>query len=408
MNINGIKRLAESLTDEAREKRYQYLLRLWIIDNSDELTLNGKVVSEKARFLMKISNYKIEPQPKSFIASKKKNGKELKESDFLSLEIKRIKGFIQQLKENESNETIETLKPYLKELKSKTAPIELIKEIEINLFKEKVLDKKSIYYYSQFIIDWYNTRSEELKKNKNLNSKFELLDNYNFLFRIYFANVIKLVEYSINYEFQPHEVLMFNIKKKELKENVKSLHEFSSTIKRNILKGEYNEAIKIQEYCLLVTLEIKKYLEKICTINIEKTFLKKHFQIIINEIENSIDFDKIKFLKENEKPKIEQSNSLRPNRTDIAFFVFFTTQNKELILNNNFPSDKAWIEIGNMFDKNSKNIQQAYNLIVLNEAERLKKSKIKNIEQVFDKMLDEYPKAKKDAKITLNKAYLNS
>ena len=102
------------------------------------------------------------------------------------------------------------------------------------------------------------------------------------------------------------------------------------------------------------------------------------------------------------------SGKLRPNRTDIAYYIQYMSETKSLKLENPFPSDKAWKEIGDMFQKNWKNIQQAYNTISLNREERLKPSKIKNIEFVIKELLPSQDKALKLAKDELNMAKLNS
>ncbi|WP_073176430.1 hypothetical protein [Flagellimonas flava] len=89
------------------------------------------------------------------------------------------------------------------------------------------------------------------------------------------------------------------------------------------------------------------------------------------------------------------SNGNRPNRTDIAYFCFYTSESKELITENSFPSKKAWKEIGAQYSKDDTNIQKAYNRIANNKGERLKNSKADNINFVLKEMLENYPKAKK-------------
>ena len=81
---------------------------------------------------------------------------------------------------------------------------------------------------------------------------------------------------------------------------------------------------------------------------------------------------------------------------------------KSLKLNNPFPSEKAWVEIGEKYNKNSKNIQQTYNLISSNKNERLKMTKIRNLEYVIEFMLISKENALKLAKDELNLAQLNS
>ncbi|QCX00117.1 hypothetical protein FGM00_08370 [Aggregatimonas sangjinii] len=87
--------------------------------------------------------------------------------------------------------------------------------------------------------------------------------------------------------------------------------------------------------------------------------------------------------------------SARPNRTDIAYYCYYTSETKELKTNNLFPTKKAWKEIGELFGKDDTNIQKAYNKIYSSKTERLKNTKTRNIEYVLDNMLATYPKAKK-------------
>lgn len=97
----------------------------------------------------------------------------------------------------------------------------------------------------------------------------------------------------------------------------------------------------------------------------------------------------------------------RPYSTDIAFFCYYTSESKELITENPFGSKKAWREIANIYKKDDTNIQKAYNRIFCNKVERLKQSKIANINYVIDNMLDDYPKAKKLALEELKSAKMN-
>jgi len=101
-------------------------------------------------------------------------------------------------------------------------------------------------------------------------------------------------------------------------------------------------------------------------------------------------------------------SGLRPNRTDIAYYAFYSNEVKTLQTEHSFPSDKAWTEIGEQFSKNSKNIQVMYNSIVSNSEERLKKGKINNLEYVINNMLKGDEKALKLAKTELKQAKLKS
>lgn len=409
MNITGIKRLAKSLSDDKRESKYKYLYSVWVLENSDKWFIDGVEVSEDKKFMIKCANYNIKPKPESFVASKTKNGKELYESDFLKVEIKRIEQYLKQLIEDDDFIIDEkNLNSYILELKSKLAPKEFAESVVKNQFEKIALDKKSIFFYSKFIVNWYNQRKTELENNDNLNTNIDLLDSFLFLHRSYFTDVIKIIDFSINYNYQGHEIMKFEIRKTKLKDTAISLSQFSDIIKKKTLKGNYIEAIKIHDFCLQITDEVKSYLVRHYKIEIKNTFLENQFNSIIEKLKNSIDLEKIKFLKENEKSIKKQPNTLRPNRTDIAYFIFYTSQCKELILSNNFPSDKAWNEIGDLYNKNWKNIQTAYNIIANNKSERLKKSKKKNLNYVIEEMLNDYPKAKKEAQSELNTLKLNS
>lgn len=102
------------------------------------------------------------------------------------------------------------------------------------------------------------------------------------------------------------------------------------------------------------------------------------------------------------------SSSTGPNRTDIAYYCYYTSQTKTLDTENTFPSGKAWIEIGEKFNKNPKNIQQVYNSLSSNKDERLKKSKVKNIKYVINNMLNDKIAATKLAEDELKLSELHS
>lgn len=127
--------------------------------------------------------------------------------------------------------------------------------------------------------------------------------------------------------------------------------------------------------------------------------LKKWFKSekkFINEIKPFLD-----------KKKSTATNKNRPNRTDIAYFCFYTSEAKELQTQNIFPSKKAWKEIAEIFGRDDTNIQKAYNKIYGDKKERLKISKKLNIKYVLENMLNDYPNAKKEAQKELNIPTLN-
>lgn len=102
------------------------------------------------------------------------------------------------------------------------------------------------------------------------------------------------------------------------------------------------------------------------------------------------------------------SNTTRPNRTDIAYYAYYSNEAKELNLTHPFPSDKAWQELGKQYNKTWKNIQQAYNKICNNKSERLKTNKKSTVTYVINNMLSNNSKAKIMAENELKTLLQNS
>tara|TARA_R110001599_G_scaffold319030_1_gene528761 strand:- start:525 stop:1877 length:1353 start_codon:yes stop_codon:yes gene_type:complete len=95
-------------------------------------------------------------------------------------------------------------------------------------------------------------------------------------------------------------------------------------------------------------------------------------------------------------------------RTHIAYCIHYLKETKLLITDNSFPSDKAWKELGERYNKSFKNIQLKYNEINSNSDVRISKTKIKVIRFVIDEMLTDYPKALKLAEKEFKLAELMS
>ena len=77
-------------------------------------------------------------------------------------------------------------------------------------------------------------------------------------------------------------------------------------------------------------------------------------------------------------------------------------------IENRFPSDKGWIEIGQRYNKNGKNIQEVYNIIRMKTEDRLHPRKTKIIEFVIENMLTDEIKAQELAKDELKTARIKS
>tara|TARA_B100000949_G_C14273329_1_gene448403 strand:+ start:1105 stop:2145 length:1041 start_codon:yes stop_codon:yes gene_type:complete len=105
--------------------------------------------------------------------------------------------------------------------------------------------------------------------------------------------------------------------------------------------------------------------------------------------------------------KALRNSPVRPNRTDLAYLFYYLAQTNTKVTENVFPSILAWKEIGEKFEKSAKNVQKAYNLIVSNPTERLKKRRDSNMEYVIENLLKDYPEALKLAKDELKLAKIH-
>jgi hypothetical protein len=139
-------------------------------------------------------------------------------------------------------------------------------------------------------------------------------------------------------------------------------------------------------------------------LNIQKRFFtnKQRFYKEKIFVENN------EITKSNKQVKIESSNNSNFTRTHIAYCIHYLTYTKSLKTENIFPSDKAWKELGQRYNKNAKNIQKVYNEINSNTKVRLSKTKISIIQYVIIEMLQQYPKALKLAEDELKMAILKA
>jgi len=106
--------------------------------------------------------------------------------------------------------------------------------------------------------------------------------------------------------------------------------------------------------------------------------------------------------------KQSSQNQASYNRTDLAYYIYYLYNSGYNILENRFPSDAAWKELGEKHGKNWKNIQSKYNEICNSKEERLKKDRKRNIEKVISCLLKDYPNAESLAKDELRMVELNS
>ncbi len=240
----------------------------------------------------------------------------------------------------------------------------------------------------------------------------------------------------LKYELQ--SLITFKLMAYEFVEIVRAnQHLFNDKMKRFEITKEFFHSIKFYKNQGLMVFDMGRMMEKVLELGflsvnqmlLQTSHLSQSLSVInhsINSLNDDIrpykikseeipefyllqrDFfkDKQDFYKEEQRlnreekllkaKKINSSeNHTRPNRTDIAYFCYYTSESKELITENPFPSKKAWKEIGERFSKDATNIEKAYNKIAHKKDERLSFSKKSNINFVLENMLDDHPKAEK-------------
>ncbi len=175
-------------------------------------------------------------------------------------------------------------------------------------------------------------------------------------------------------------------------------------IKNDLLKNNINtpheelRAVIIEVLCRHIKYDINTYAKKLY-------FIEKLPQQIYES--NKVHRQFLLFKGLAEKNLNKKSTQTDANRTDIAYYCYYASETKTLELDNIFPSSKSWDEIGLRFSKNPKNIQTVFNAIVYDKVERLKKTRIKNIQFVIENLLKDNEEALKLAKKELNLAELN-
>lgn len=294
----------------------------------------------------------------------------------------------------------------------------ILKKVEGSI-TSTVVSKKELNRRYKIVINYVHSFMEENpKKNEERDARL-LLDYYDKWFKIfpfelsYFSHLKK--KYKSQYpilESQPKYnpylnmyIGKVNTKEKFVKGLLNTTHNILSKINALELyeKGELTNADKI-------ALELIIQNRKLQLKETGSTYDGRH-SAYIKALKKWFK-DEQKFIKDikpylKEVPAQNIGDNSRPNRTDIAYCIYYLSGTKELKLNAPFPSGEAWKEIGERYFKNSKNVEYMYNIITAKKDERLKKSKIKNIEYVIDNMLNEYPKAKELAKDELKLAKLN-
>lgn len=93
------------VTEDSVEEVYRYNCFKWLFENSDEVFVDGKLISENTKLSYLTSSFNIKPMPKKIEPSQIKEGVEIGEKDFVELEIKRVERILLKI-ENDNNNFI--------------------------------------------------------------------------------------------------------------------------------------------------------------------------------------------------------------------------------------------------------------------------------------------------------------
>lgn len=265
-------------------------------------------------------------------------------------------------------------------------------------------------------IDLYNS-NYRYEENERQKKEFEKINLEKTVSEIYFSAIEKASkdfgteimekwEYLLKTNYTKEQAQEeFNYYVEEIRIKNDQDDSVYRTYKNELLKSkdetsnEGKQEILINSLCAYINECIASYSEKL-------TYVKELPLQIYESNKISRQFEFIK-QQANKDKKGDIKIEVKANRTDIAFYCYYTSETKTLKLENVFPSLKAWEEIGKIFNKNAKNIQTTYNIIAYNKEDRLKKTKIKNIEFVIQNLLSDKPEAKKLALNELKEAKLN-
>ena len=282
------------------------------------------------------------------------------------------------------------------ELKKNSLPINIKEDClycnELNPNEDQ--ERKCERYYTQMDVTFNVASSEFINivlRNSNIyNNKNDLQELTKCFYNCFhfingkgllYFDVEQLKKYTLSTNFKVLSKLFEN------SEIFESLSNINNTINYLNDKETENELFNKQDDNFILIQ--KKYFER------KRDYLNEKLRIA--------EFEGKKF----DERKEFANSGLRPNRTDLAYFIYYLEASKTKIIESVFPSDKAWKEIGDKFEKSPKNIQKMYNLL-LTKNERLKNRRDNNLLYVIENMLTEYPKALKLAKDELKLAQLNS
>ena len=103
------------LTDDNIDEKYKELYHKWLFFNSDEVYLNGQLLSKSEKRLMAVAGFKSIDGELKFSSTKKNNGLTLTENNFIKEHIKKYSLLINEIPYNETilNKRISMMLEYL-------------------------------------------------------------------------------------------------------------------------------------------------------------------------------------------------------------------------------------------------------------------------------------------------------
>jgi len=177
----------------------------------------------------------------------------------------------------------------------------------------------TFYYYNR-IVDFHNHIDKMLNENKNVKERFDLLLVYNAKIKNCLHCIVDL--FIAYYRYNNKETFIINdinIAFYNVECSFQSIKEIEQNIAYNISTGDYDIALKIQDYCVPLLKEIRILLKDRFFIDIDKSPLKINFDEVIIKLENSINIERIKLLNDLKKDIDKEPQQPETNNTDINF-----------------------------------------------------------------------------------------
>ncbi|MET3026077.1 hypothetical protein ABXT06_05320 [Flavobacterium sp. UW10123] len=153
------------------------------------------------------------------------------------------------------------------------------------------------FYYDKRTRDWKKQRDELLKANDSFQARLELLSIYNVLLARLMEKTVRLFMIVDQYDgSEIGYINKFNILKSELLQALQVIGNYSQNINHNINTGHYKIALEIQHYCILMFNDILSVLDNSFFLKIDRTPLKKDFDLVHKQLNDAIDLNKLDLL----------------------------------------------------------------------------------------------------------------